>query len=65
MSFRPSRTATKNPLWAIETRIKVNLHFFDLLPTARETAERYSEIREGMKSAGSLPAIQGPRVQTW
>ncbi len=30
-----------------------NLPFFDLLPIARETAERYSEIRHELKTAGT------------
>jgi tRNA(fMet)-specific endonuclease VapC len=38
---------------AYETWIKTNLPFFDLLPIVRETAERYSEIRHELKSAGT------------
>jgi predicted nucleic acid-binding protein len=36
-----------------ESWIKVNLPFFDLLPIARETAERYSEIRRELRAAGT------------
>jgi tRNA(fMet)-specific endonuclease VapC len=36
-----------------ETWIKTNLPYFDLLPIVRETAERYSEIRHELKSAGT------------
>ena len=36
-----------------EAWIKTNLAHFDLLPVARETAERYSEIRRELKAAGT------------
>jgi tRNA(fMet)-specific endonuclease VapC len=35
-----------------ESWIKANLGFFIVLPVARETAERYSEIRHELKTAG-------------
>ena len=36
-----------------ETWLKANLFLFDLLPVVRETAERYSEIRQELKAAGT------------
>lgn len=40
-----------------EAWIRENLSFFELLPMVRETAERYSEIRNELKSAGTpIPA---------
>jgi tRNA(fMet)-specific endonuclease VapC len=33
--------------------LKANLSFFDILPVIRDTAERYSEIRQELKSAGT------------
>jgi tRNA(fMet)-specific endonuclease VapC len=38
---------------AYKTWIQANLPFFDLLPIIRETAERYSEIRHELKTAGT------------
>lgn len=35
-----------------ESWVKTNLAFFQLLPVARETAERYAEIRRELKTAG-------------
>lgn len=33
--------------------VTANLPFFDVLPVVRETAERYSEIRHELKTAGT------------
>jgi tRNA(fMet)-specific endonuclease VapC len=38
---------------AYETWLQANLSFFDLLPIVRDTAERYSEIRHELKTAGT------------
>ncbi len=36
-----------------ETWLKASIPFFELLPIVRETAERYSEIRRELKTAGT------------
>jgi tRNA(fMet)-specific endonuclease VapC len=46
--IRQSRLRTSYEAW-----IKTNLRSFDLLPVARETAQRYAEIRHELKAAGT------------
>jgi len=46
--IQQSRMRTSYEGW-----IKSNLRFFDLLPVAREAAERYAEIRLELKAAGT------------